>query len=213
MKQSHHHDLIKIHEDVPANHYDRGIKYDWFKKYWHWRRFSEVLKAAPKINGSILDVGCHSGLFTKKISEKINPKKIFGVDISKKAIKEAQRRIKDGNFQVADAASLPFKKNSFNAVFCLEVLEHVDDPEKVITEIARVLKPKGYAVILVPLNTTLFRTIWFLWTLYHREWRHAHVYNFEADNLEKFLKRQKFKIEKVNLFNLGMLKLVVCIKK
>lgn len=50
----------------------------------------------------------------------------------------------------ADGAALPFGDESFDVVLCLEVLEHVQDPSKVVSEIARVLKSGGYAYISMP---------------------------------------------------------------
>jgi len=50
----------------------------------------------------------------------------------------------------ADAAQLPFANAQFDAVICLEVIEHVPDPVQVFSEISRVLKPKGKAWISMP---------------------------------------------------------------
>jgi len=50
----------------------------------------------------------------------------------------------------ADAASLPFADRCFDAVTCLEVLEHVAEPELVLGEIGRVLKPGGRAWVSTP---------------------------------------------------------------
>lgn len=50
----------------------------------------------------------------------------------------------------ADAANLPFPAACFDGVFCLEVLEHVPEPAKVMQEIARVLKHGGRAWISMP---------------------------------------------------------------
>lgn len=207
-----HKTLIEIHEDVPANHYDRGIKNNLFQKFWHWRRFSEVLNVAAVVNGPILDIGCHGGTFTQKILSKLGSKKIYGIDISPKAIELAQRKIPYGHFQVADAGNIPFKSNFFDATFCLEVLEHVDNPQEVALEIKRVLKKKGYAVILVPTDNMLFKIVWFLWTLYFPVWRHAHVQSFAGRNLESLIKETGLNIERVKTFNMGMLKLVVARK-
>jgi SAM-dependent methyltransferase len=49
-----------------------------------------------------------------------------------------------------DAARLPFHDRCFDGVICLEVLEHVRDPEKVLAEIARVLRPGGRGWVSMP---------------------------------------------------------------
>ena len=50
----------------------------------------------------------------------------------------------------ADAAGLPFAGGTFDAVACLEVLEHVRMPDQVLAEIARVLRPGGVAYVSMP---------------------------------------------------------------
>lgn len=49
-----------------------------------------------------------------------------------------------------DAKSLPFRDSSIDAVACFEVLEHVDDPARVLLEIERVLRPGGFAYVSMP---------------------------------------------------------------
>lgn len=216
MQRIHNHDhktLTEIHEDVPAEHYDNGIKKNLFQKFWHSRRFHEVRKVVKPVKGRALDVGCHAGKFTSEILPLLETKEIYGMDISPSAIKLAKKRIKHGQFLVADAESLPYKTNYFDAVFCLEMLEHVDSPKRVLAEIKRVLKKGGYFVALVPNETRLFKTIWFLWTMYYPVWRHAHVQSFKGKELDKALRDAGFKILQTKNFNMGMLKLVVVTKK
>ena len=204
--------LLEIHEDVPANHYDQGIKRNMFQKYWHWSRFSEVLKSIQPVTGAVLDIGCHGGTFTQRLLGKLQTKDIYGIDISPSAVTLIKKRLPFGKFQVADAQKLPFQDNFFEAVFCLEVLEHVDDPISVLQEVKRVLKKGGKFYILVPSDNKLFKIIWLMWTLYYPHWRHAHVQSYNKNVLEKFLNELGFKIIKVKAFNLGMLKLLICQK-
>lgn len=207
-----HKNLIEIHEDVPAVHYDVGLKRNLFQKYWHSRRFAEVLRLVKPVNGAVLDIGCHSGTFTEKILKKVGSKNIFGVDISRSAIDLIKKRIPYGKFQVANAEKLPFAASYFEAVYCLEMLEHVDDPEAVLLEIKRVLKKGGYALILVPTESKLFKFVWFFWTLYYPMWKHAHVQSFDQNKLENYLQKIGFEIISVKNFNLKMLKIVYCKK-
>lgn len=56
---------------------------------------------------------------------------------------------------VGDAASVPAEDDSFDAVLCTEVLEHVPEPIKVLKEIGRILRPGGWAFISAPLGSGL----------------------------------------------------------
>lgn len=209
---NNHKSLLEIHEDVPADHYDQGLKRNIFQKYWHSKRFKEVLSLVKPVEGPILDLGCHGGTFTQKVLSKTGSQEIYGVDISPSAIELIKKKIPGGHFQVASAEELPFKNNFFSAVFCLEVLEHVDNPGKALEELSRVLKKGGYALLLVPTDNKLFRWVWFLWTMYYPVWRHAHVQSYSGNLLEKLVKLSGLKIEKVRLFNNGMLKIVIAKK-
>lgn len=204
----HNKSLLERHEDVPSDHYDLAIQNNWFQKYWHWRRFLEVDKYITPVSGKVLDIGCHSGLFTQRVIKKTSSHEIYGIDLSPKAIEGVKQRIPFGNFKVADAQDLPFADNSFDAIFCLEVIEHVDDPEKVILGIKRVLKKRGYGVILVPTDNLLFKFIWFLWNLKYKVWSHTHVQSFTNSKLEDLIEMNRLKITHSKIFNLGMLKLV-----
>lgn len=51
---------------------------------------------------------------------------------------------------LADAGALPFQDSSFDIVICAEILEHIYDPSKVISEALRILRPNGRLLITVP---------------------------------------------------------------
>ena len=59
----------------------------------------------------------------------------------------------------ADVSDLPFKENEFDYVLCNHVLEHVYDDNKAMREIYRVLKFEGKAILQVPINNKLEKTI------------------------------------------------------
>ncbi|KXK29102.1 MAG: Ubiquinone/menaquinone biosynthesis C-methyltransferase UbiE [Candidatus Hinthialibacteria bacterium OLB16] len=56
----------------------------------------------------------------------------------------------DGLSLTGDLENLPFADGSFNTVFCSQVLEHVPEPEKVLVEFHRILKPGGKVLLTVP---------------------------------------------------------------
>lgn len=104
-----------------------------------------------------LDVGCGGGIITEDLA-KISDQ-VFGVDISGSSLNTARLHAEQNelkiNYQKAYAENLPFESDSFDLVTCCDVLEHVDDVDKAISEIARVLKPGGVFVY-DTVNRTLF---------------------------------------------------------
>src|SRR5258708_25869234 len=159
-----------------------------FQRFWHESRFREVEKFIEPIpKGRILDIGSADGIFTKIILDKSKAKEIIGIDVLQSSIewsKKHWRRNKEMKFRLGDAHKLDFKANSFDAVFALEVMEHVFEPQIVFKEIKRVLKKNGYVIILFPSDNFLFKIIWwfvikFCWASI---WQHCHVRSFSAKN-------------------------------
>jgi 2-polyprenyl-6-hydroxyphenyl methylase/3-demethylubiquinone-9 3-methyltransferase len=91
----------------------------------------------------ILDVGCGAGLLTNFLAQKGH--QVHGIDLSKSSLKVAADTdsTHSVHYKVANAYSLPFPGSSFDVVCAMDVLEHVEKPEDVIAECARVLRPKG----------------------------------------------------------------------
>jgi len=105
------------------------------------------------VTHDILDVGCGPGHLTEfilRIKGKNIPGPIIGIDYSKVAVKQAQKRIRDASFLVGNALSLPFNDSSFKCVSCIETLEHVQDPSLLVKELRRVTSEDGVIIICVP---------------------------------------------------------------
>lgn len=102
---------------------------------------------------TILDIGCGEGFVDMFLLQK-NPRyQIKGVDISQQKIKIAKKRMPRLSVQEADAYNLPFKANTFDLTICTEVLEHLDNPQKAISEALRV--SRQHCLFSVP-NEPLF---------------------------------------------------------
>ena len=200
------------HKKVPPNWYHQSIKVDFLQRLWHKRRFKEVTKLTEPTRGRILDVGCADGTFSKIILAKSRAESLIGIDSDRNFIDWAKKHsLSRMKFLLGDAQHLQFKSNFFNTVFCLEVLEHVQNSPKVLSEIKRVLKKGGYAILLVPSDSFLFKLIWFLWLHFYPRgwvWRETHLQTFRNNYLTKICKRAGFKIEADKKFNLGMLHLI-----
>lgn len=204
---------VELHHNLPPDYYERSIRTNPLQWFWHTRRFKNISKLIGSVKGEILDIGSADGTFTEVIANQSGAKKVIGIDILKNSVKYANQRFKKDKrleFLVADAHKLPFKSNRFEAVFCLEALEHIFDPQKVLFEIKRVLKPGGYVIILVPTDSLLFKILW--WIVLHtwgRHWQETHVQSFEQQgSLAKTIEKAGFRIEKDKKFLLAMLEAV-----
>jgi ubiquinone/menaquinone biosynthesis C-methylase UbiE len=99
-----------------------------------------------KPGAKILEVGCGPGITSRYLVKK-HKVKITGIDINEKMVKKAKERSKgidNLEFLVADAQNLPFKKNTFDIVFCQSVIAFVPDKKKAISEFKRVTKKGGF---------------------------------------------------------------------
>lgn len=96
-----------------------------------------------------LDIGCGVG-YACKIMQDAGYKP-YGIDISAGALEHAKKRLPNSIFNLAAESNImDHKDDFFDAISCLGVLEHIDNPEVIVSEAFRVLKPNGRALFLVP---------------------------------------------------------------
>jgi SAM-dependent methyltransferase len=114
----------------------------------HLARYEFADSVLP-LEGPVLDLGCGTGYGTALVGRR---REIIGVDRSADAIEYAVVRYTTPTvrFSVEDAVGLPFADSSMSSVVCFEVIEHVPNPEKLLHEVRRVLKPMGQLVISTP---------------------------------------------------------------
>jgi SAM-dependent methyltransferase len=99
----------------------------------------------PAPGGSLLDVGCATGVVTRLLADRAAVADVVGVDFAPVA-----RDIEAIAVNLDSPARLPFPDASFDVVTCLETLEHVHDTDHLVRELRRVVAPSGYAVVSVP---------------------------------------------------------------
>ncbi len=155
-------------EEIPSSHYTK----DYFLsgEYYHsandYKQFTEGGKPADVYlcaisylqqtsTGTYLDIGCGKGEIVIHLARMKN--KAVGVDYAEAAIEICESTLKHEKasvrkltqFKVADATKLPFADETFDAVFFLDVIEHLTktQTEKAIQEIKRVLKKGGKVIV------------------------------------------------------------------
>ncbi|MFC1625830.1 class I SAM-dependent methyltransferase [Patescibacteria group bacterium] len=111
-----------------------------------WRSVEALSFSQVKFKSPILDVGCGFGEFAGVVFDRVE----IGVDISTSDLEKALKGKNYGKVRWADARNLPFKNNSFGTVTSVSVMEHIENAEDVVKEVARVLKPGGLFVFSVP---------------------------------------------------------------
>lgn len=109
-------------------------------------KFGYFKKQIGNLKGlKILDVGCGGGLLSEEFAKK--GAKVMGIDVSINSLKIAKAHASKNNLAItytkAYAEDIPSKDNKFDVVVCADCLEHVDNLEKVISEVSRVLKNNG----------------------------------------------------------------------
>jgi SAM-dependent methyltransferase len=113
------------------------------------------------INGeSVLEVGSGIGMLANSVATRNPDSKVFGIEISPKQIKKAKNNFSGTTnlaFIEGDALSIKFDNDTFDIIYCRYILEHVLNPEFVLREIYRVLKPGGK--LFVQENNILIYTI------------------------------------------------------
>ncbi|NVM18593.1 MAG: class I SAM-dependent methyltransferase [Candidatus Lokiarchaeota archaeon] len=107
---------------------------------------------------------------------------------------------KIGMFQM-DITDIKFDRNTFDFILCIGVLEHVIDDKKALKELFRVLKPGGYAIILVPINYNLNETIEYSKEEFQKNGAKYHMYDFHVRDygldFEMRLKKAGFNTERI----------------
>lgn len=111
-----------------------------------WRAIEALSFGSVQFKQPVLDVGCGFGEFAGVVFDKVE----VGIDVSAHDLEKALKGKSYEKVQWADARNLPFKSNTFGTVTSVSVLEHIENSEEVVAEVARVLKRGGKFVFSVP---------------------------------------------------------------
>lgn len=104
------------------------------------RAVDELLDLADPT--SVLDVGCGEGVLTARWADRLAGRRIVGVDSGWGALRESWDRRLPSNLELraGDARSLPFADGELDMAASVEVLEHLGEPERALSELSRVAR-------------------------------------------------------------------------
>ena len=121
------------------NHYANLAKqYDKKLNLYCQNRFLRIIKKYTK--GKILDVGCGTGYAQRRVG-----KNTIGLDLTYELLE-----LNKNSRVCGDALNIPFKTNSFDLVYSINIIEHVKHPQKLINECKRVLKKNCILILITP---------------------------------------------------------------
>jgi SAM-dependent methyltransferase len=116
------------------------------------RTLGEIIKfLLPRPAGKLLDIGCFDGAKTLIYSKAVQANEIWGVDFLEDKLEQAKKRgihTLWADLNTGTAIDLP--DMAFDVIICSEVIEHIYSPDDLLDNIARLLKPDGYALLTTP---------------------------------------------------------------
>ncbi|MEA3294579.1 MAG: class I SAM-dependent methyltransferase [Euryarchaeota archaeon] len=128
--------------DWTSKSYDKQAKDKTYKKTL------EITKKHLKSSDIVLDYACATGLYSIELAG--NVKEIHGIDISSKMIETAKRKAgKNVNFEKATIFE-KYKKETFNVILAFNILHLLEEPQKVMQRINKLLKPEGLLISVTP---------------------------------------------------------------
>lgn len=111
-------------------------------RYGYFKRKMQLLELTGR---AVLDIGCGGGLLAEEFAK--DGFVVTGLDPAVTSVTAARNHARknklDISYQVGRGEALPHTDHAFDIVTCCDVLEHVDDPSVVLSEVSRVLKPGG----------------------------------------------------------------------
>jgi len=150
--------------------------------------------------GIILDAGCGDGSLSISLAK--YGFKVKSIDLSSgfvAMLKDKAERAHLSEHIYAnhdDIINLEFPDNSFDGIVCGEVLEHVSEDKKAVTEFNRVLKKGGICVITVPINPQL----WDIWDVVA-----GHVRRYSKNELINLFQENGFLVEKLHFWGFPLM--------
>jgi SAM-dependent methyltransferase len=139
-------DLEDLHEESSREH---------FLDVWTRRAMLSQLHGLTGLQ-VIADVGCSSGYLLEDLRVDYPDATLIGVDLIASGLRKAHTLVPQARLLQADACALPLREGSVDAALSANLLEHVPDDVRALSELRRVVRPGGRAVVVVPSGPRLY---------------------------------------------------------
>jgi SAM-dependent methyltransferase len=139
-------DLEEFHEESTRDHPIEVLT----------RRTVMSLLDALAATATIVEVGCSTGYLLEDLRAAYPSARLVGFDLIASGLRKAHATLPDCLMAQADACELPLADECADAVISVNLLEHVDDDVRALSEIKRVLRPGAGAVLVVPTGPGLY---------------------------------------------------------
>lgn len=161
---------------------------------WYWNYRDRKIISFLKDKKSIIDLGCGEGITLERLVKEFPDKDIRGIDYCRENIEICGKH--NLPVEYGSAYDIKVRDNSVDCVVFAEIIEHLDDPEKALREIYRILNNNGLLLLLFP-NDKFFRMARIL-TFKFKEARYdpGHLRQWTPKEMQDLLKKIEFKIVK-----------------
>jgi SAM-dependent methyltransferase len=171
------------------DHFDLENKHWWFisKRKIIKSFLSQQIK--DKKNLKILDAGCGPGLMINELS---TFGELSAMDISIDAIEFCKTKNKCDLRYGHLPDNVPFENNQFDAIICLDVIEHIEQDKLAVKKLYDLLVPGGVLIVTVP----ALMLLWSQWDVLNE-----HKRRYNLNNFKSVLSLNNFEIKKISYYN------------
>jgi len=139
-------DLESLHEESSREH---------FLDVWTRRAMIGQLRGLPMLP-VLADVGCSTGYLLEDLRAAHPGATLIGVDLIASGLRKAHALVPQARLLQADACALPLRDGSVDGALSANLLEHVADDVRALSELRRVLRPGARAIVVVPSGPRLY---------------------------------------------------------
>lgn len=158
---------------------DKAIDY-----YDNYR--SDIIPLLPKHSARALEIGCGTGNTLAYLKANGYCDWTYGVEMFPEALDRAASNIDILYSCNIEGAVLPIEPHSINLILCLDVLEHLVNPEKVISYLHTLLAPEGIIIASIP-NVRHYSVVFPL--VFKNEWEYKNAGVLDSTHLKFFVKK------------------------